>query len=76
MASEQNQSTVAASGLGAASAEEGEPCPPSSGGEVNLTDVTLSVMNRNDKRDEDFEDASSVDLLPAFPLRDTDRSLF
>jgi hypothetical protein len=28
--------------------------------EVNLTDVTLSVMNNNDKRDEDFEDASSV----------------
>ena len=66
MESEQNQSTLAASlGLGAASAEEGEPCPPSAGGEVNLTDVTLSVMNRNDKRDEDFEDASSVDCQPS-----------
>jgi hypothetical protein len=27
---------------------------------VSLNDVTLSVMNNNDKRDEDFDDASSV----------------
>jgi hypothetical protein len=27
---------------------------------VSLNDVTLSVMNNNDKRDEDFDEASSV----------------
>jgi hypothetical protein len=63
MASEGNQNNLATS-LGAATAA-GEPSlsnpTPSAGGEeVNLTDVTLSVMNNNDKRDEDFEDASSV----------------